>query len=133
MKNCYICPFKNEEKSKPYLDDRGRLINQAGKTYCEGIDGWVEKTTPCEAIKKLKGEEKAIFCSACRKELVTLHESRGEVFNIEATDNLLSSRKRRDGTIGFQCSCGNSNLRDDSKVSDWNTRDASFIIEERKK
>lgn len=116
-KQCRLCPFYDKKKSLLHLGNDGRVINPKNKTFCLAVNDWVDELTPCEGSKVVKTVDYVLKCSKCGKELGYFSVPEGEkgseigLMNFRYTSYLFAYRNRKDGLIGFECSCGNADTR----------------------
>lgn len=116
LKCCDVCPFRDKYKSIPHLDQStGKVVNPQSHTFCNAVNDWVQKDTPCEGESVLEGERYTITCRNCGKVVGNVSVSKNnKVFNFVYTENLDSRRIRGDKLVGLECNnCGESTLLSD--------------------
>jgi hypothetical protein len=112
-----LCKFRDKRKSIPFTDEKGRLLNPKGLTYCNNEKRWVTPTDPCKCHERKDITEYIVNCKKCKRVLARYSVINGEkgeadgIVGFRYTQHLLAYRLRSDKLIGLECVCGNSDTR----------------------
>jgi len=112
-----LCKFRDKSKSIPFTDDKGRLLNPKGLTYCNKEGRWVTPVDPCKCHLRKDVTEYIVSCKKCNRVLARYSVINGEkgsdqgIVGFRYTQYLLAYRMRADKLIGLECICGNSDTR----------------------
>lgn len=114
-KQCKLCPYFDKKKSYGHLENE-KLVNEQNKVFCQIADRYIEQEDKCFGIKN-NHETYQLTCDNCGKILAEFSVEEGKkgskvgLMNFIYTEHLFAYRKRADGLIGLECSCGDTDTR----------------------
>ena len=109
----YHCRYIDLNKSKPHIDEAGKLANRNGLPFWKPANRYIVDVNDfVNLLGNFELDEYVVKCKVCGLELATYFVEKNTVgsedgiLGLKYTQHLLAYRPRMDGLLGLECICG---------------------------